>query len=125
MSTLDFADLDELATILEAAGVRDVSMDPSKLNLPGVWIELNGIDLDVLDGLTIKVNLVCLTGDTDPRRAATQLAALFNQVVPAIASLGGPAGVTTAGTWTFPGSTARLPGLAIPLDLTTTTEESP
>lgn len=123
MADLDFADLDALAAVLKAAGVRDASMDPAKVNLPGVWIELTGIDLDVLDGVTIKVNLVCLTQDTDPRRAATQLAALFNQVIPAIADLGGPAETTVPGTYVFPGSTAALPGLAIPLELTTTTEE--
>lgn len=123
MSDLDFADLDQLATVLTDAGVRSVSMDPAKVNLPGVWIELTGVDLDVLEGVTIKVNLVCLAGDTDPRRAAGQLAGLFNKVVPAIADLGGPAGTTLPGTYVFSGSTAALPGLAIPLDLTTTTEE--
>ncbi len=117
---LNFADLDALATILKDAGVRDASMDPAKLSLPGVWLELTGIELDVLEGQTIKLNLVCLTQDTDPRRAATQLAALFNTVVAAIADLGGPADTAIPGTYVFSGSTARLPGLAIPFDLTTT-----
>lgn len=118
-SSLDFADLDTLAELLEDAEIRDVSMDPAKLNLPGVWIELTGIEADLLDGVTIKVNLVCLCQETDARRAATQLATLWNKVIPAIASLGGPAGPTVPGTYVFPGSSAQLPGLAIPLDLST------
>lgn len=120
---LDFANLDQLVTALKAAGVRSASIDPAELNLPGVLIEVTGVSLDLLAGVTIKLNLVCLVSDDKPKQAAKQLQALFNKVADVARAHGGPTDDSTVGRWVLPGSAAELPGISVPLDLITTSEE--
>lgn len=123
MSTqdLDFGNLDELAGLLTAAGVRSASTNPAEITTPGVWIRFDGVSLDRLAGCTIKLTLHLIVGDAEPRIVMPELAALFNQVRPVLNDLGGPAGDTTRVGVVLPNSTKPLPALAVPLDLITTT----
>lgn len=124
MSTtdLDLDQLDQLAELLKGAGIRSVDVDPGAVNLPGCWIELVHVAADVLAGFTIRVNLVFLARDNDPRRAAGALQTMFNAAAPVIADLGGQAGNALFGTWVMPGSTTPLPGISVPLDASFTAD---
>jgi hypothetical protein len=129
MSTtdLDFADLDELAEMLVANGVRSASPDPAKVIVPGVWLNPRTISLDNLAGCTIRVDLVLVVADQGYRQSMPALAALFNEVKNALeaAGLGGPDDDTRVISVVLPGSTQALPALSVPLDLLTTHEETP
>lgn len=118
---LDFANVDQLVVLLKAAGIRSASIDPAELNLPGVLIEITGVGQDLLAGCTIKTRLICLVADDKPKQAAKQLQTLFNQVAGVARTLGGPTDDSEVSRWVLPGSAAELPGIAVPLDLLTTT----
>lgn len=122
---LDFGNLEILATALEDAGVRSVSIDPGDLNLPGVLIQVTGIGQDLLAGCTIKTNLLLLVDDVKPKQTAQQLQDLYNLVVPVVRGYGGPTDDSVMGKWVLPGQPTPLPGISVPLDLLTTSEETP
>ena len=109
---LDFAVLDNLAAALVAAGIRSASVNPADVLLPGVWIQVAGVELDLLAGHTIGLNLVAITGDTGPARSMADLAETFNKVVTVI----DPTGQSRMVSVTLPGN-PPLPGLSIPFDL--------
>lgn len=118
---LNFGDLDELTEALAGIdGVRSASLDPADINLPGVLVQVVGVSLDLLAGLTIKTNLLLLVDDTQPRRAAKELQDLFNAVIPVVRTLGGPTADSVVGKWVLPGQPVPLPGISVPLDLLTT-----
>lgn len=119
---LDFGNLDTLADILRAGGIRSVDTDPAKVQTPGVWIAVRRVSLDNLDGVTIGVDLVAVVAAKAPRLALPDLADLFN-IVKAVLDdngLGGPDEDSRLVDVVFPGSLTPLPGLSIPLDLQTT-----
>lgn len=113
---ITFDALDELAAELKAGGVREASTNPADLNLPGVWVQATGIDFDLLDGYTIHARLVLVVADNGVARSMTALAELLTDVVQVI----GPSDTVTATTATLPSNPARLPALAVPIDLTVT-----
>ena len=127
---LDFADIDELVTQLSSAdGIRSVDVDPAKINLPGIWVRFDGIDLDRLDGADLRMTLALITGYTDVRRAMATLGPLFNTVVDVLDTalgIGPDEAGTAAGTVQMPDGSAPKPALLIPITLATqTTEETP
>lgn len=123
---LDPADLDALILHLKTGGtgdlenpdpfleIRDVSPDPAELNLPGVLVQLTGVEQDRLQGVAIGVNLVCLAPELS-YRAWPIMADLFNRV----AALVTPTGRANAVTMTLPDTSGPVPGLSIPYDLLT------
>lgn len=114
-------DLDDLVQILKDAEIRDVGFDPKQLNKPGVWVNVTGFALELLGGLTVKTQLICLAGTNDPRQALISVAPVFNKVVTALNPIGGPTGDPTTGVWILDGA-ARVSGISIPFDLHTTQE---
>lgn len=113
---VSFDALDELAVALKAGGVREASTDPAALNLPGVWVQATGITFDLLDGYTINARLVLIVADTGVARSMAALAELLTDVIAVV----DPTDTVTATTATLPSNPARLPALAVPIDLTVT-----
>lgn len=103
--------LDEYADLLvEVEGIRSASADPAKIMTPGVWVQARSFKFATLDGgVTIDARLLLITGSKDPRRAITDLSALFRAVV----TLGQPAGEMTPAVATLNG--ADLPALSVPV----------
>lgn len=120
---LDFADLEQLATLLRAGGIKSVDVDPAKVTTPGVWIAPRTVSLNNLAGVTIRVDLVAVVASVDAIRDLKALAVLFNKVKAVLDAnnLGGPDEDSTVVSVKLPASKSPLPGLSIPLDLYTTT----
>jgi hypothetical protein len=122
---LNVADLDELVELLKAtdpAGetIRSVSLDPSEVNVPGIWVSLTGVGPHTLAGVTISLTLYLIVEDAGFARTLGRLADLYNLVRPA---LPGPPGVATRSGVVLPGSTTPMPALAVPFDMLTTNPE--
>lgn len=124
MAELDVDDLDLLMAKIKAAGAKQVSMDIAALNLPGVWVNVTGFTPNVLSGLTIKLELVALSGNSkDPRRALKDVQPALNAILAAISAHGGPSSDPVTGVWQQQGNAARMPGVSVPFDLVTCPEE--
>lgn len=124
---LNPADLDALILYLKTGGtndpenpdpvlaIREVSADPAELSLPGVLVQLAGVEGDRLAGVAIGVNLVCLAPELS-YRSWPVLTDLWNRVTALI----NPTGRATAVTMVLPDAPSAVPGLSIPYDLLTT-----
>lgn len=124
-SPLDPSDLDGLVAYLKAGGdpadpdaaIREVSTDPTELNLPGVLVQITGVEFDRLGGVTIGTTLTCLAPELSVRSWPV-LADLWNRVT----ALVNPSGRTEAVTMVLPDTPGPVPGLSIPYDLETCME---
>lgn len=118
---LDFDDVDDLIAQLRSVdGIRSVDVDPAKVNLPGIWVRFDGIDLDRLAGATLRLTLALLAPDVDVRRAMADLQPLFNTVVDALATtygIGPDEAGTAAGTVQLPNGAGPNPALLIPITI--------
>lgn len=123
------ADIDELVADLLATDpdndvIRSVSLNPDEINLPGIWIRFDGLDDNLLAGVTVKLTLHLIVGNAGGfKRVLAQLAAMRNLVKPAVVRYGGPNGPTTRTSVILPGNTTPMPALAMPLDLLTNQPE--
>ena len=124
---LNVEDLDSLIEALQDAGVDSVGYDPAQLNLPGVWVNLTELEPFTLQGLRIRLELIVLAPNTEPRYALAALQPVFNQVLDAITPkpFSGPSGPALTGVWSFGESKTRYPGIAVPLELLTQQETLP
>lgn len=113
--TLDFAAVDDLVAALRGAGLR-ADVDPALLNPPCVWVNVTGIDLNILDGLTINTEVVAIVPDKNHKRAMQELAELFNLVTDVV----DPTGPTLARGTVLPDNPTPLPSLVVPFDLLVT-----
>lgn len=113
MFTLEGAQ--EVVDALQAAGVR-ASLDPARLPLPGVWVQVAGFELDTMTTFKTDLRLQLLVGDKDSRRAMEALVALAAKVHPVIAT-----GKARARTVNMPDGPA-LPALEV---LTSTRNNRP
>jgi hypothetical protein len=118
---LVWADVDAVIALLKAAGVTSVDIDPAKVNPPGVVVEVLGLATRV-SGLTVRTRLVLIVGNQAMRKAAQNLAELFNLVKPVGHQLGADLRNVTTATYVKPGSSSPLPALLIPLDINTRQE---
>lgn len=123
-SDLEVADLDQLGVLLttDPSALRSFSVDPSKVQLPGIWCRVDQLDEDNLSGLTVSTTLHLIVADADWDRAIANLAPLFNQIKEQLRALGGITGPSRLVGVTLPGSSTPMPALAVPFDLTTTQE---
>lgn len=127
MAADDFnpADVDELVAAIRAADpdadvIRSVSINPTEVQLPGVWVRFDGLEEDVLAGLTVKLTVHVIVPNAGGfARVLAGLAQLRNLVKPVLTTYGGPTGPTTRTGVILPSSTQPMPALAIPLDLLT------
>lgn len=119
---LNVTDLDTLVEALQDAGIESVAFDPAKLNLPGVWVNVTGFQIATLQGLAIRLELIALSPNTEPRMALETVQPVFNQVLAALEDFGGPTGDPITGVWQIGSSQSRLPGISVPFDLLTTQE---
>lgn len=127
---LNLADLDELVDLIAGTtrdevgevvepGDIEASLDPGDLNLPGVWVALDGWTKSRLRGAELDCRLFLIAPDINPRDAASELAALFNKVKARIS----PVGRVTTELVAIPGTDGRpLPALAVPVRITTVQE---
>lgn len=114
----NFADIDTMVTMLRGiTGIRSVDIDPAKVNAPGIWVKVEGFELDNLDGLTIRATLYLIAKDSDYVRGGKQAVALYNLITPVI----DPASGATIDfvDVAMPDGTV-LPALAFPVDLLVT-----
>jgi len=103
--------LTDLAAALRKAGVA-ASVDPSDLNLPGVWVTLDRMADPTLNGWgTVRARLILLVADRDHQRALEALATLLLAVQEVVE----PDSDVEAGTFTNSGT--EVPGLSFTIDL--------
>lgn len=126
---LNPADIAEVVAAIRAADpgadvIRSVSTDPAEVQLPGVWIRFDGLEENILAGLTVKLTLHLIVANAGGfARVLAGLAELRNLVKPVLTTYGGPNGPTTRTAVILPSSTQPMPALAVPLDLLTTQPE--
>lgn len=125
--TASWDDVDELLAELRALGrlqgqgPLSVDVDASKVNAPGVWVRVNGFSRLRLSGMTYLLTLHLVAPETEHRRAFDLLAQLYDKIDPLLQQLGGADnGTARTVTVAMPDGT-RLPGLAIDVELDTTT----
>lgn len=92
----------------------DVTADPTKVRLPGVLVQLAGIDLDTLQGATVQARVLVIGPDRDDPRSIEQLESLLAVVLAADLEVSGV--ITTAGVQ-LPSQPAPMPGLVIPINV--------
>lgn len=115
MDQLTAAPITELVELLKGADVQ-ASMDAAELNLPAVWIALDGVAQANLAGqLELRCRLFLIAPDTDPLRALEHLGKLHAKVM-AVITPDGP--ITTQGV-VLPSDPTPLPALSVPLNLYT------
>lgn len=103
----DLSGANEVVDALQAAGVR-ASLDPARLPLPGVWVQVVQFDLDTMDSFRTELRLALITKDTDSKRAMESLTELARAVHPVIS-----VARARARTFLMPDGTG-LPGLEVP-----------
>jgi hypothetical protein len=124
MDLLDFSDVETVVTALKApapggAALRSVSTDPSKVNPPGVWVQVLSFEQDRLEGLALELAIVMVAPDQAIAQAMATLQQLWNKARPVLESFGGPSGPTQVVSVTLPNLAAPIPGLSVPMSLST------
>jgi hypothetical protein len=111
---LSFTSVQALTDLLDGAGVK-ATLDPSELNLPGVWITVDTFQARTLNGgIRLTVSLWLIVPNVDPVRALEQLADLWRTV----RTLVTPDGPTTTTSVILPGNpTEAMPAFRFPLYL--------
>lgn len=113
---------DRLNTARDALLAADVdqvdgivaTIDPTKLVLPGLLVQLAGVDLDTLAGHTVSARVLVVAPQRDDPRS---LDALTNALlVVTAADLEVTAPITTAGV-RVPHHPKPMPGLSVPVQL--------
>jgi hypothetical protein len=112
-----FEQVGEIIGALKSAGVRDVSLDPAEVNVPGIWVKPPVVAADVLEGYTLTVDLVLVVEPMTPSRALDVLDGLITTVVGAV---GGPSGLITPGSVIMPDKSV-CPCYTYPLQVATET----
>jgi hypothetical protein len=110
--TFPLAEVREFLTALNDGGVR-ASIDPAKVNPPGVWLRLLPLEHDTLGaGSTLRAEAVCVVQDVPDDAALDLLADLHDRVV-ALVDVDGPC--RWQGT-ILPGpDLSALPSLVVPV----------
>lgn len=96
----------EVIDALQAADI-EAALDPALLNMPGVWVQVTGFELDTMKTFKTDLRLLLVTRDTDAHSAMTSLVDLAAQVHPIIRT-----GKARARTVLLPDGTP-LPGLEV------------
>lgn len=105
------AEVREFVTALNDGGVR-CSIDPARVNAPGVWLRLLPVEHDTLAATTLRAEAVCVVPDTTDDAALDLLADLHDKVL-ALVDPDGPC--RWQGT-ILPGpDLTALPSLVIPV----------
>lgn len=101
------ADLDRVASLV-------VTIDPTKLTLPGILVQFAGVDLDTLAGHTVQARALVIGPTRDDPRTLDNLNA--GLLVVAAADLEVSGDITTAGV-RVPQQPKPMPGLAVPVQI--------
>lgn len=71
----------DLVDALNGAGI-DAAADPQDLTPPGVWVQLESIDHNLLSGdVTVRLRLYLIAGDTGTLNALDTLSTLLRRVL--------------------------------------------
>lgn len=125
------ADLERIAARLNAArddlvGLLDVdddpqarrlekiaaTIDPTKLHLPGILVQLAGVDVDTLAGYTAQARLLIVAPQRDDPRSLHALSDGLTIALAADLEVTGP--ISTAGV-RVPAQPKPMPGLSVPV----------
>lgn len=111
--TFPLAEVRALIADLADSDVR-CSLDPAKVNVPGVWLRLLPLDHDRLGGSTLRAEATCIVADTTDDAALDLLADLHDKVL-AVVDPDGPC--RWQGT-ILPSTPTPLPSLVVPVLIT-------
>lgn len=112
--TFPLAEVQGFLDALNTAGVR-ATIDPAKVNTPGVWLRLGLLDGDTLASSTLRADAVLIVPDTTDEAALAMLAEMYDAVL-ALVDADGPA--RWQGT-ILPGpDLTALPSLVVPVQIT-------
>lgn len=121
---LNFANVEELATAIRAAGITWVTTDRNDLRTPGVWIRFEGLPPSPLAACVMRLSVFAIVEPTsNGAQQDKALADLWNTLRPVLENYGGPAGLVSRIGLLPDGATTPLPALLAPLDLVTTEGE--
>jgi hypothetical protein len=104
----------ELVELLEAAELR-ATMDPAELVPPGVVAQVLSFQTVTMTSWLITTQLLLVVPNSDHDRATTELVELANAVLEVV----DPDGPITSRPVLLPNDPVPLPGLVIPVNLTT------
>ena len=111
--------VDAVVELLDTAGVRHVTADPSKLNLPGVLVQWSGVDVDLLAGQTHELRLLLVAPDRDDPRTLAALSDLLAAVVDVVE----PSGPVRSRGVRLSTQPSPMPALEYPIRVTYTPNE--
>lgn len=115
------ASLEALCVVLRANEIRSVEIDPSKLNLPGVLVELSAVRYDLLAGATIVARLSLVAPDV----AIAQVHELLAELLDKVSDVIDPDGDVLATKVAFGEQSTLMPALQLTMSLPTSPEEIP
>lgn len=104
------------AEVIDADQVARIvaTIDPAKLALPGILVQLAGIDLDTLAGHTVQARVLVVAPQRDDPRSLDTLNHGLRIVTAADLEITAP--ITTAGV-RVPKQPKPMPGLSVPVQI--------
>jgi hypothetical protein len=108
--------VEDLVAALTAAGIS-AAADPGELNLPGVWVQLESVAHTLLSGgVTVRLRLYCVAGDTGTLNALDQLSPLYEAVC-GVVTPNTDTDTTTVGVQLPDNPTTPMPSLQLSVDV--------
>lgn len=111
---------DDLVDFLTAAGLL-ASTDPSKVGVPGVWVKVERLSLDLLAAVGLQTTLYVLARDASHGPVMDSLSATLTALLAALEPVGGPAGDLEVTVVDLPDG-AVCPAVAVPFTYAHTTD---
>lgn len=107
------AALDLVAARLNGTDPKvSANLDPSKVNVPGAWVDFTGrVSHTTLDGDLVEVEVTIIVRNNARRTALADLQTLYDRVV---AELGTPDGDVRKQSTVLPDSPTGCPSLVLP-----------
>lgn len=117
---LDLADVDVLAAALVTGGIKSATRNRAALRVPGVLIQLAGIQPAGYQALEVSLQLLLIANDDDDNRTWAELADLHNKTITVLSALGAQYGRFVGDLVTLPGAPHnQLPALSVPVQFLT------
>lgn len=92
----------------------EATIDPTKLTLPGILVQLAGVDVDTLAGETVQVRILIVAPQRDDPRTLDHLTRGLQIAYDADLEVTGPAAATGV---RVPAQPKPMPGLTVPAQI--------